>query len=77
MFSIWHVVGLLLIVVLVFGTSKLRNIGSDLGSAVRNFKKGLDEGDDDKKHKEEQLRADPPPSVSSATQNQRDSSEPK
>jgi len=75
--SIWHVLGLLLIVVLVFGTSKLRNIGSDLGGAVRNFKKGLDEGDDDKKRKEEQLRADPPPSVSSATQNQHDSSESK
>lgn len=75
--SIWHVLGLLLIVVLVFGTSKLRNIGSDLGGAVRNFKKGLDEGDDDKKRKEEQLRADPPPSVSSTAQNQHDSSESK
>lgn len=74
--SVWHVLGLLLIVVLVFGTSKLRNIGSDLGGAVRDFKKGLS-GDEDKANKEAQLQADPPPSVSSATQSQRDPVEPK
>ena len=45
-FSIWHLVILLAIVVLFFGTSKLRNIGADLGSAVRGFKSGMREGED-------------------------------
>jgi len=44
-FSIWHWLVVLLIVVLVFGTKKLRNIGQDLGGAVRGFKEGLKEGD--------------------------------
>jgi sec-independent protein translocase protein TatA len=43
-FSIWHWVIVLLIVVLVFGTKKLKNIGSDLGSAVKGFKDGLRDG---------------------------------
>lgn len=37
-FSIWHWLIVLLIVMLVFGTKKLRNMGSDLGGAVKNFK---------------------------------------
>lgn len=40
-FSIWHWLIVLLVVVLIFGTKKLRNIGSDLGGAVKNFKEGL------------------------------------
>lgn len=40
-FSIWHWLIVLLIVVLVFGTKKLRNIGSDLGGAVKGFKDGM------------------------------------
>jgi sec-independent protein translocase protein TatA len=43
-FSIWHWLIVLLIVVLVFGTKKLRNIGSDVGGAVKNFKDAMDEG---------------------------------
>ena len=43
-FSIWHWLIVLLIVALVFGTKKLRDIGSDLGSAVRGFKEGMREG---------------------------------
>lgn len=42
--SIWHWVIVLLVVVLVFGTKKLRNIGSDLGGAVKGFKDGMKEG---------------------------------
>lgn len=42
--SIWHWVIVLVIVVLVFGTKKLRNVGKDLGSAVHDFKEGLDKG---------------------------------
>jgi sec-independent protein translocase protein TatA len=40
-FSIWHWLIVLLVVVVIFGTKKLRNIGSDLGSAVKGFKDGM------------------------------------
>ena len=40
-FSIWHWLVVLIIVVLVFGTRKLRNLGSDLGGAVKGFKEGM------------------------------------
>jgi sec-independent protein translocase protein TatA len=43
--SIWHWLIVLVIVMLVFGTKKLRNMGSDLGGAVRGFKEGMKEGD--------------------------------
>jgi len=43
-FSIWHWVIVLLIVVMVFGTKKLKNIGGDLGSAVKGFKDGMKDG---------------------------------
>jgi sec-independent protein translocase protein TatA len=43
-FSIWHWLIVLLIIVLVFGTKKLKNIGSDLGGAVKGFKDGMREG---------------------------------
>ncbi|MCV2366664.1 Sec-independent protein translocase subunit TatA [Roseateles oligotrophus] len=42
--SIWHWLIVLVIVVLVFGTKKLKNIGSDLGGAVKGFKDGMKEG---------------------------------
>ncbi len=43
-FSIWHWLIVLLIVVLIFGTKKLKNIGSDLGGAVKGFKDGVRDG---------------------------------
>ena len=43
-FSIWHWLIVLVIVMLIFGTKKLRNIGADLGGAVRGFKDGMREG---------------------------------
>ncbi|AMO23806.1 Sec-independent protein translocase subunit TatA [Ramlibacter solisilvae] len=43
-FSIWHWLIVLLIIVLVFGTKKLKNIGSDMGAAVKGFKDGVREG---------------------------------
>lgn len=46
-FSIWHWLIVLLIVVLVFGTKKLRNIGSDLGGAVKGFKEGVKTADEE------------------------------
>ena len=42
--SIWHWLIVLVIIMLVFGTKKLRNIGSDLGGAVKGFKEGMKEG---------------------------------
>jgi sec-independent protein translocase protein TatA len=47
-FSIWHWVIVLVIVMLVFGTKKLRNVGSDLGGAVKGFKDGMKDGTADK-----------------------------
>ncbi len=43
-FSIWHWLIVLVIVVLVFGTKKLKNLGSDLGGAVKGFKDGMKDG---------------------------------
>jgi sec-independent protein translocase protein TatA len=47
-FSIWHWLIVLVIVMLIFGTKKLRNMGADLGGAVRGFKDGMREGSADK-----------------------------
>jgi sec-independent protein translocase protein TatA len=43
-FSIWHWLIVLLVVVMIFGTKKLRNMGGDLGGAVKGFKDGMKEG---------------------------------
>jgi sec-independent protein translocase protein TatA len=43
-FSIWHWLIVLLIVIMVFGTKKLRNLGGDLGGAVKGFKDGMKDG---------------------------------
>ncbi len=43
-FSIWHWLFVLVVVVLIFGTKKLKNVGSDLGSAVKGFKDGVKDG---------------------------------
>ena len=43
-FSIWHWLIVLLVVVMIFGTKKLKNIGSDLGAAVKGFKEGVKSG---------------------------------
>lgn len=51
-FSVWHLLILLAIVLVLFGTSKLKNMGSDVGGAIKNFKqamKGEDEDNEDSK----------------------------
>ncbi len=53
--GIWQLLIILVIVALLFGTKKIRNIGSDLGGAIRGFKKGLNEDEEEPK-----LEADPP-----------------
>ena len=71
--SIWHLILLLVVVVVVFGTGKLTKIGPDLGAAIRGFKKSM-EGDDEvatKPAAPETLRADPPP-ADSTSQTQHD-----
>lgn len=47
-FSIWHWLVVLVIVMLIFGTKKLRNVGADLGGAVRGFKDGMRESGEKK-----------------------------
>ena len=46
-FSIWHWLIVLLVVVMIFGTKKLRNMGSDLGGAVKGFKEGMKSGEEE------------------------------
>ncbi len=57
-FSIWHWLIVLVIVLLVFGTKRLPNIGKDLGDAVKGFKKGLN-GDDTPPADANKIGADP------------------
>lgn len=59
-FSIWHWLIVLAIVALVFGTKRLRNIGEDVGAAIKSFRKGMQDGDADP---QAQLKADPPPAA--------------
>jgi sec-independent protein translocase protein TatA len=47
-FSIWHWLIVLVIVMLIFGTKKLRNVGQDLGGAVKGFKDGMKEANPEK-----------------------------
>jgi len=62
-FSIWHWLVVLLIVVLIFGTKKLKNMGQDLGGAVKGFKDGMKDG---------AASADGPPPQVSATPSKSD-----
>jgi sec-independent protein translocase protein TatA len=57
LFSPRHLLIILAVVLLVFGTKKLRTIGSDLGAAVRGFKKSMSEGDHDEQLAPKQLPA--------------------
>ena len=54
--SIWHWLIVLGIVILVFGTKKLGNVGSDVGSAIKNFKKAMNDGDAEGKEAAKQLK---------------------
>ena len=45
-FSIWHWLIVLAVVVVIFGTKKLRNVGGDLGAAVKGFKDGMKDGNE-------------------------------
>lgn len=58
-FSIWHLVIILLIVVALFGTAKLRNVGSDLGAAIKSFRSAVKD--------EEEKKAQEPANLSHST----------
>lgn len=49
--SIWQLIIVLIIVLLLFGTKRLKNLGSDLGSAIKGFKKAVDDKDADFENK--------------------------
>ncbi|PCJ43737.1 MAG: twin-arginine translocase subunit TatA [SAR86 cluster bacterium] len=55
--GIWQLVILLVIILLVFGTKKLKNLGSDLGGAIKGFKSAMDEGDKNKDETEDATQA--------------------
>ena len=50
--SIWQLLIILVLVILIFGTKKLKNLGSDVGSAVKSFKSAMKEGEDDSMKKQ-------------------------
>jgi sec-independent protein translocase protein TatA len=55
-FSIWHWLIVLLVIVLVFGTAKLKNVGKDLGGAIKGFKEGMKDGTDEATRKVEETK---------------------
>lgn len=68
-FSIWHLVIILLIVVALFGTAKLRNVGSDLGSAIKSFRSAVKEEEEKKEAIGHTIDADIPSSKERETVN--------
>lgn len=70
--SIWQLLIVLVIIIMIFGTKKLRNLGGDLGSAIKNFKSAVNEGDkaeDADKSNTAKSEAAPKP-LPSSTQNE-------
>ena len=63
-FSTTHLIIFLVIIVVIFGTKKLRNMGSDLGGAVKGFKDGMKDGSD---KSADASAAVPPPQVGAAS----------
>lgn len=57
-FSIWHWLVVLVIVVLVFGTKRLKNVGRDVGEAVKGFKQGLSTEDEQRRELTDERKVD-------------------
>lgn len=55
-FSIWHWLIVLVVIILVFGTAKLKNIGKDVGGALKGFKEGMKDGGDELAKKVEDVK---------------------
>ncbi len=66
-FSIWHWLIVLAIIVLIFGTKKLRNVGADLGGAVKGFKDGM-KSEENKTAAAEQAKSGEIPAAAAAGQ---------
>ena len=75
--SIWQLLIVLVIVLLLFGTKKLRNMGGDLGAAIRNFKGAVKEGGDEAKDAAEAARiedeSEPVPDAATVSAKERES----
>jgi len=65
--SLWHWLIVLVIVVLVFGTKRLKNVGQDLGEAVKGFKKGMQDDDAQQQRSTQALPPASPPQDAAAT----------
>lgn len=65
-FSIWHWLVVLAVIVLVFGTKKLRNVGGDLGAAIKSFRKGMQDESAPTDKLGDETRASDAPSVDKA-----------
>lgn len=72
--SIWQLLIILVIVVLLFGTKKLRSLGGDLGSAIKNFKDSMQEGKDSADDKDNVIEHDDVSSTQQREQNKDKSS---
>lgn len=72
--SIWHWLVVLAIVMLLFGTKKLRNLGSDLGGAIRGFKEAMNNPDEESSGDKAQIEQQTAESTQAATDNERQSS---
>jgi sec-independent protein translocase protein TatA len=70
-FSIWHWLIVLVIVLVVFGTKKLRNAGGDLGAGIKNFKQAMKEGEESIKTPEQLAEQQKNSSSSTSDQNQK------
>jgi sec-independent protein translocase protein TatA len=53
--GIWQLLIVLVIIILLFGTKKLRSLGGDLGSAIKNFKHSVNDGEEEAKNKDEKI----------------------
>lgn len=73
--SVWQLLILLLVVVVLFGTKRLRNLGGDLSTAIRDFRKGLsDEDEKDQSKPAERLEADADNPVGSESERDKEAS---
>ncbi|MGN6223504.1 Sec-independent protein translocase subunit TatA [Pseudoxanthomonas sp.] len=72
-FSIWHWIIVLVVVLLIFGTKRLRNVGQDLGEAVKGFKKGMQDEDKPVERLDDQSQSR---NSESSTSKDRDNSQP-
>lgn len=70
MISTGQLVVILVVVLLLFGTKRLRNVGGDLGEAIRGFKKAMGDGEKDAKGEQSQPPAQPPQQNAAISQQQ-------